>query len=166
MTKTQYEAELNRLSIELGNKLLEKGVRIACAESCTGGLLAKALTDVAGSSAYFDRGYVAYSNEAKQQMLNVDPCLFDQYGAVSEPVVKQMASGALKLTSVDLVIAMSGITGPNGGTPEKPVGTVWFCWLGRGNKALSVCRRFTGDRETIRLQSASFAIKTLLADFI
>lgn len=166
MNKQQLESRLSRLSIMLGDKLKRKNWRIACAESCTGGLLAKAITDVIGSSAYFEQGIIAYSNESKQNMLGVEPELFIQHGAVSEPVVNKMAIGMLERADVDLVVAISGITGPGGGTPEKPVGTVWFSWMTKEGLDCSQCNHFSGNRETIRLQTAIFATEMLLTDFI
>lgn len=166
MDKQQLESQLRQLSVELGVRLKRKEWRIACAESCTGGLLAKAITDIAGSSAWFERGVIAYSNEAKQQLLNVEPETFVRYGAVSEPVVAQMAEGMLKSARTDIVVAMSGITGPGGGTAEKPVGTVWFSWLTQSGLCYCDCRRFDGDRETVRLQTAIWAIDVALMKFI
>jgi nicotinamide-nucleotide amidase len=166
MNRNLLKSRLRQLSAELAAVLTVQRLKIACAESCTGGLLAQAITEIAGSSAYFERGIVAYSNEAKRQLLGVESEFFELYGAVSEPVVRQMAAGLMSSTDVDLVIAISGITGPNGGTAEKPVGTVWFCWLDRGGRQYSQCRRFRGERQDIRLQSAIYALETLLSDLL
>jgi len=154
--------EKDRLVEQLATLLLHKGWRMATAESCTGGWIAKCCTDRAGSSAWFDRAYIAYSNEAKMDMLAVKPGVLQQYGAVSEVVARQMAQGALLASGVEAALAVTGIAGPDGGSAEKPVGLVWFAWAIRGQNASSDCREFGGDRESVRRQSVLHALRGLL----
>lgn len=138
---------------------------MATAESCTGGWIAKAVTDVAGSSAWFEAGYVTYSNAAKQKMLSVRARTLAGSGAVSEAVVREMARGALVASGADIVVAVSGIAGPGGGTPDKPVGLVWFCWArrrGRSARLWTRKRRFRADRQAVRLAATMEALKGLL----
>ncbi|MDE2311380.1 MAG: nicotinamide-nucleotide amidohydrolase family protein, partial [Betaproteobacteria bacterium] len=116
------------LAAQVGGLLKAQGLMLATAESCTGGGVAQAITDVAGSSAWFERGFIAYSNQAKQQMLGVSEATLNQHGAVSEATVREMAAGALQRSGAHVALAVSGIAGPDGGTPDKPVGTVWFAW--------------------------------------
>src|SRR5476651_1245601 len=120
------EQRLHELSVEIGSELKAQGLWITCAESCTGGLVAKAITDIAGSSAWFDRGFVTYSNAAKHQLLGVAEVTLHEFGAVSEESVREMAQGALHAAGANLALSISGIAGPDGGTEAKPVGTVWF----------------------------------------
>ncbi|TDB48831.1 nicotinamide-nucleotide amidase [Photorhabdus khanii] len=163
------EKILTQLSIELGKKLRQQKLWVTCAESCTGGWLAKAISDIAGSSAYFDRSFVTYSNKAKHQMLGVSETTLQQYGAVSEQVVREMAAGALQAAHADLAVSVSGIAGPDGGSEEKPVGTVWFGFAYRTINGIEIVSRhccFNGDRNEIRLQSAIYSLKTLLSEII
>ena len=132
--------------------------RLVTAESCTGGLIAAACTDLAGSSAWFERGFVTYSNAAKQQSLDVVPALIDTYGAVSEPVIEAMLTGALAHSLADWAIAVSGVAGPGGGSEDKPIGTVYIGWLGRGGHAEMVRYRFDGDRAQVRKASVVAAL--------
>ena len=146
-----------------GNHLAElieqQGLTLATAESCTGGWVAKVLTDRAGSSAYMMAGLVTYSNEAKQMILGVDSQVLDEHGAVSEPVVRQMVAGAVRATGADVAVAISGIAGPGGGSEEKPVGTVWFAWgSGPGHMETSI-QHFEGDREAVRRQAVLYALQ-------
>lgn len=143
----------------IGKLLEERAWRMATAESCTGGWVAKCCTDRAGSSAWFDRGYVTYSYAAKIDMLNVDAQTLEQFGAVSEPVVMQMAQGALMAAGVQATVAVTGIAGPDGATPGKPVGTVWFAWCVPGLGTRSESKVFAGDRESVRFQSVLHALK-------
>ncbi len=138
--------------------LKNKNLKLVTAESCTGGWVAKILTDLPGSSDYFDRGFVTYSNQAKQDMLGVSKETLDAYGAVSEQVVAEMVSGALKNSSSDVAIAISGIAGPSGGTKEKPVGTVCFAWQLKDHKAETQTIRFEGNRDSIREKSVEFIL--------
>lgn len=160
------DEQLHRLSVTLGEKLKAQGAWFTCAESCTGGLIAKAVTDVAGSSAYFDRGFVTYSNLAKHELLGVSRRALEAYGAVSEAVVREMAAGALRAAGADIAVAVSGIAGPDGGTPEKPVGTVWFGFAGREGQLTACCERFHGDRLQVRQQAAEFALRTVIDKFL
>lgn len=160
------EYMLRELSISVGQKLKANQQWITCAESCTGGGIAKAITDVAGSSAYFDRGFVTYSNSAKHQLLGVAEATLAAYGAVSENVVREMALGALKTANADLAISVSGIAGPDGGSEEKPVGTVWFGFAARSGRVLAHKMCFAGDRDAVRLQATIFALQTVLDEFL
>lgn len=157
------ESALDGLAAELGNALLCRGWRLATAESCTGGWLAQVVTSIAGSSAWFDRGFVTYSNAAKQDMLGVRPETLTQFGAVSEHAAREMAEGALARSAAQLAISITGIAGPGGGMPEKPVGTVCFAWQVPGQRAVGVRRCFSGDRRQIRASSVDFALRQLLA---
>ena len=156
------DAELLRLAGELGTALVARRWHVACAESCTGGWIAKALTDIPGSSAWFGRGYVTYDKQAKVEMLQVAEHLLDEHGAVSEPVVRALAEGVRRASGAQLTVAVSGIAGPAGGTCDKPVGTVWFAWTGPAGTQTQACR-FAGDREAIRRDSVAQALHGLLA---
>jgi nicotinamide-nucleotide amidase len=146
---------------ELAAQLQRRGWWLACAESCTGGGIAAALTDLAGSSAWFDRGFVTYSNLAKQEMLGVSAATLERHGAVSRQTVIEMARGALARSRAELSVAVSGIAGPGGGTPDKPVGTVWIAWASDGIvDALS--ERFPGDRAAVRAATIDAALKGLV----
>lgn len=134
----------------------------ATAESCTGGGVAQAITAIAGSSEVFDRGFVTYSNEAKVEMLGVDPALIEAHGAVSEAVAQAMARGALAASRADVAVAITGIAGPGGGTAAKPVGTVCFAWAVRGGRVSSTTRRLPGDRRAVREASVRAAIDGLV----
>jgi nicotinamide-nucleotide amidase len=142
--------------------LAAKSARIAVAESCTGGWIAKALTDLPGSSAWFGYGVVAYGNEAKRTVLGVSKDTLAGQGAVSEDVAEQMATGARLLSGAEIAVSVTGIAGPDGGSPEKPVGTVCLAWAGPGVQLLSKTRRFSGDRESIRRQSVVAALEGVL----
>lgn len=134
---------------------------MACAESCTGGGIAAALTDVAGSSAWFDRGFVTYSNDAKTEMLGVDAVTIEAAGAVSEQTVIEMAQGALVYSNAQLSVAVSGIAGPGGGSADKPVGTVWLAWATEAG-VRARCERFAGDRLAVRAAAVDHAVLGLL----
>ncbi len=148
--------------VELAECLVSRGRQLAVAESCTGGWIAKLITDLPGSSGWFDRGFVTYSNQAKVEMLGVSPALLDHYGAVSQPVVEAMAEGALARSSAHCALAVSGIAGPGGGSAEKPLGTVWLAWTLAGQGVESQCGHFSGDREQVRRQSVAAAIKGMM----
>jgi nicotinamide-nucleotide amidase len=155
---------IRKLAEALVNELTESGKAVATAESCSGGWVAKAITDVAGSSAVFGYGIVAYSNGAKESIVGVQNKTLEDYGAVSAEVVEEMATGTLRLSGADITVAVSGVAGPDGGTDEKPVGTVWFAWAVRdGSKALvDTCQEhFTGDRELVREASVAYALQGL-----
>lgn len=143
--------------------LLARGWRLATAESCTGGLLAAACTDVAGSSRWFERGWVTYSNEAKQADLGVPAAVLARHGAVSEPVVRAMAEGARARSAAQLAVSISGIAGPDGGTPDKPVGLVWMAVACEGVPTSAFQQRFSGDRAAVRAASVRAALAELLA---
>ncbi|WP_423063853.1 CinA family protein [Candidiatus Paracoxiella cheracis] len=149
------------LSRRLGLALKDAGMKLALAESCTGGGMARVITRVPGSSAWFDRGFVTYSNESKIEMLGVDPKNLEQYGAVSEQVAREMALGALKHSHADITASITGVAGPGGGTPEKPVGTVW---IGVALKNGQVeCRKvfFESGRKHVRVCAIAFALNWL-----
>lgn len=159
---TVADGELVHRATELGTALVARRWHVACAESCTGGWIAKALTDIPGSSAWFGWGFVAYDDQAKVKALDVEEDLLDEYGAVSEPVVRAMAEGVKRISGAELSVAVSGVAGPSGGTHDKPVGTVWFAWSGPAGTQAQV-RRFSGDREAIRHDSVAHALHGLLA---
>ena len=140
--------------------LLHKGWMLATAESCTGGLIAGACTELAGSSAWFERGFVTYSNAAKTELLGVDAALIEAHGAVSEPVARAMAEGAIAHSSARAAVAVTGVAGPTGGSPDKPVGTVWFGWSVDG-RVRTERRRFEGDRAAVRAATVHYALQTL-----
>ena len=150
------------LSDQLGQHLVARQLIVTTAESCTGGGVAQAITDIAGSSQWFSHGFITYSNQAKQQLVNVDPDLINTYGAVSQEVVESMACGALLASGADFAIAVSGIAGPDGGSPEKPVGTVWIGWASRENLILSQKFIFSGNRNSVRNQSVENSLEGLL----
>lgn len=135
---------------------------LVAAESCTGGWLAKAVTDVPGSSGWFERGFVTYSNAAKVEMLGVDFSTLETCGAVSERTVAEMAAGALARSRADIAVAISGVAGPEGGTPDKPVGTVWLAWARRGHPAVTEHWLYEGGREAVRLQAVFDALRGLI----
>ncbi|MEO8487919.1 MAG: nicotinamide-nucleotide amidohydrolase family protein [Betaproteobacteria bacterium] len=147
----------------LCDALRERGWRLATAESCTGGGVAHAVTDIAGSSDVFDRGFVTYSNDAKIEMLAVDATLLARHGAVSQPVALAMADGALRASRADLAVAITGVAGPGGGTPDKPVGTVCFAWATLDGERASTTHRLDGDRASVRAQSVAIALEGLVA---
>ena len=146
----------------LADALNAKGWMLTTAESCTGGWIAKLCTDLAGSSAWFERGFVTYSNEAKQDMLGVREETLAQYGAVSEAVTAEMAAGALLHSRAQVAVSVSGIAGPGGGTTSKPVGTVCFGWALQGGEVRTATHRFEGDREAVRRQSVEYALNGVL----
>jgi nicotinamide-nucleotide amidase len=152
---------LRTLAEQAGARLLAAGWRVACAESCTGGWLAKCLTDIAGSSQWFERGYVTYSNEAKEQSLGVSAEVIRTFGAVSRPTAEQMAAGALHTSGADLALAITGIAGPDGGSSDKPVGLVWLALARRGSAPLAEQQQFPGDREAIRRAAVATALRLI-----
>lgn len=145
----------------LARLLLNRGWMLATAESCTGGMIAARCTDLAGSSAWFDRGFVTYSNAAKSELLGVSPELIAQQGAVSETVARAMAEGAVRRSGVQAAIAVTGIAGPTGGSLDKPVGTVWFAWALPGHLE-SECVHWSGNRQAVREQTTDHALKRLI----
>jgi len=150
------------LSTTVADILISKKWLLCVAESCTGGWLAKTCTDIAGSSSWFDRGFVTYSNQSKQDMLDVKPTTLEQFGAVSKQVVIEMAQGALTHSSANMSVAITGIAGPDGGSPEKPVGTVWFAWASKNTDVITELHHFNGDREAIRLQAVETALQGII----
>src|SRR5580698_1527487 len=153
------DASLMRLAAEVGRRLKSAGLMVAVAESCTGGWIAKALTDVAGSSAWFERGFITYSNEAKAAMLGVRQPTLAAHGAVSEEVVREMAAGAANWSQARVAVAVSGIAGPDGGTAEKPVGTVWIAWRWADGRMEAKHYLFKGDRGSVRFQASLTALE-------
>ena len=154
--------ELNLLAQQLAAALLQRHQTLAVAESCTGGWVAKVLTDLPGSSRWFDRGFVTYSNAAKQEMLGVSAATLDAAGAVSEATVREMAAGVLAHSPADMALAISGIAGPGGATPGKPVGTVCFAWATRVGLQRMETVQFAGDRDAVRRQSVARALRGLI----
>ena len=148
------------LCAELAAALLERGWMLATAESCTGGRIAGACTDLAGSSQWFERGFVTYSNAAKSELLGVDPALIESHGAVSEVVARAMAFGAVRHSHAQVGVAVTGVAGPAGGSRDKPVGTVWFGYLVDGLLS-SETRRFDGDRADVRAATVEHALRAL-----
>ena len=164
-TQSVTDQNLRELAEKVGRAARAAGWRIVTAESCTAGWIAKALTDVAGSSQWLDSGYVTYSDAAKIRALGVSARTLAEHGAVSEATVREMANGALRASGVEMAIAVSGIAGPDGGTAEKPVGAVWFAAAGpveQGAAAVSESRHFAGDRDQVRRQAVEHALRLLL----
>ncbi|HUW75104.1 MAG TPA: nicotinamide-nucleotide amidase [Gallionella sp.] len=147
------------LAVQVGKLLKSHGLLLATAESCTGGGIAQAITEVAGSSAWFERGFVTYSNLSKQQMLGVREATIMQHGAVSEMTVREMAEGALQHSAAQVALAVSGIAGPDGGTADKPVGTVWFAWGLKHGETRAQRFRLDGNRAEVRAQSVRIALQ-------
>ncbi len=156
--------EIFQLAQQLGDRLCQVGKLVTTAESCTGGGISHAITSVAGSSSWFEMGYVVYSNRAKQQLLNVSAASLQSHGAVSEVVVREMATSALTQANADYAVAVSGVAGPGGGSADKPVGTVWFAWAFKDGKVHTLCQQFSGDRNEVRDQTVVVALRGLLAD--
>lgn len=146
---------------QLAQALSDRGWMMVTAESCTGGMIAARCTDLPGSSLWFERGFVTYSNAAKSELIGVPAALLEQHGAVSEPVARAMASGALRRAHAQVGVAVTGIAGPAGGSADKPVGTVWFAWC-VGNQVSSEMRVFSGDRKTVREATVEHALRGLL----
>jgi nicotinamide-nucleotide amidase len=164
--KRNSDENLARLAARVGRRLRTSQRELVTAESCTGGWIAKALTDVAGSSQWFTEGFVTYSNESKVSRLGVPRSVLRKHGAVSEAAARAMAAGALKRTAVNLAVAVTGIAGPDGGAPGKPVGTVWLAWAVRRGRRIYVAvqlKHFRGDRETVRRKTVYAALRGLLA---
>jgi len=156
------ERELFDLAEQVGMALKTRAMMLAIAESCTGGWVGEAVTAVPGSSPWFDRGFITYTNEAKQEMLGVSAATLGQCGAVSEQTVLEMVSGVLNNSRAQVALAISGIAGPGGGAPEKPVGTVWFAWGFKNGAVASERQQFAGDRYEVRRQAVKAALQGLL----
>jgi nicotinamide-nucleotide amidase len=154
---------LYRLAEEVGAALKKRGLMLATAESCTGGWISEAVTMVPGSSDWFERGFVTYTYISKREMLGVQEATLEKHGAVSEEVVREMAEGALARSHAQVAVAVSGVAGPSGGTPEKPVGFVCFAWSMKGARPRSESKRFPDDREAVRRQSVEHALRGVLA---
>lgn len=154
--------DLTRLIGQTSEALLQRKLRMATAESCTGGWIAQQATTLAGSSDWFECGFVTYSNEAKQSMLGVQATTLEQHGAVSEAVVLEMVQGAVQSSRAQVAVAVSGVAGPNGGSEEKPVGTVWIAWKIEAQEPVACCFYFQGDREAVRWQTVVEAWRGLL----
>ncbi|KPK40705.1 MAG: damage-inducible protein CinA [Gammaproteobacteria bacterium SG8_47] len=161
------DGELVTLAERVGAALRDAGWCVAIAESCTGGWIAKCLTDVAGSSGWLECGLVTYSNRSKRALLGVEEQTLRRHGAVSEQAAAQMARGVLAASAADASVAVTGIAGPSGGSPEKPVGTVWLAWARREGNVLTASHHFAGDRDAVRRHSVGAALRgllTLIAD--
>jgi nicotinamide-nucleotide amidase len=156
------QAELETLAAQVGALLLANGQKLATAESCTGGWVAQCLTAIAGSSDWFERGFITYSNDAKTEMLGVDRDLLATHGAVSEATAAAMAAGALRHSRAEWALAITGVAGPSGGSRDKPVGTVCFGWAGPDGRVECETRHFQGNREQVRAQSVSHALAGVL----
>jgi len=152
---------MDELAEKVGERLKAAGAQLVTAESCTGGWVAQAVTAIAGSSSWFERGFVTYSNDAKQELLGVTKQTLEAHGAVSEETAREMADGALKRSKGTIALAVTGVAGPGGGTREKPVGMVCFAWAD-GKKLRSETRRFSGDRDSVRRQSVIRALQGVL----
>jgi len=153
--------EITQLAATLGSQLLSVGAQVSTAESCTGGGIAEAITRIPGSSAWFEAGYVTYSNTQKTRQLDVPQELFARVGAVSREVVEAMARGAQAHSASHFSVAVSGVAGPDGGSAEKPVGTVWICW-GAGEQRIARRFQFAGDRDAVRRQTVEAALEGLI----
>ena len=161
MIRSTAMNELENLAEKIGNELLSRGEKLTTAESCTGGWVAQTITAIAGSSGWFDRGFVTYSNAAKHEMLGVTESTLERHGAVSEATARAMAQGALAHSHADWAISITGIAGPGGGSPEKPVGTVCFAWASNNGGCEAQTRIFSGERTSIREQSVHHALSGL-----
>ena len=161
LKKERQALELLATTVNLSEILQKNGWLMATAESCTGGLIAATCTDLAGSSRWFERGFVTYSNAAKTELLGVDPLLIERHGAVSEPVARSMAQGALDHSPAQAAVAVTGVAGPGGGSADKPVGTVWFAWATPAGMVSEV-RHFGGDRAAVRQATLVHALARLV----
>ena len=162
MNNDQLISSIQTRVSDFADVLTASGLWFACAESCTGGLLSKCCTDLAGSSGWFERAFITYSNVAKQQMLGVDPLLIQQHGAVSEPVARAMVMGVMEHSPVQVAASVTGIAGPGGGSEDKPVGTVCFGFCAPESGYQVETRCFDGDRDSVRLQSVEHVFSVLL----
>lgn len=157
------DEQLEFLAAEVGAALKAREMTLATAESCTGGWVGAAVTSVSGSSQWYDRGFITYTDQSKQDMLGVDEATLADYGAVSEETVREMAQGALQHSWADVAVAVSGIAGPTGGTKDKPVGLVWFAWAAETGAIESEKHLFLGDRREVRRQAVETALKGVLS---
>ena len=157
------DIQLDDIIAIMAKTLLAKRWRLSAAESCTGGLVSASITALAGSSEWFERGYITYSNQAKSEDIDVSQNLIEQYGAVSDQVARAMALGAKQNSGSDIALSITGIAGPTGGSPEKPVGTVCFAWVLTNDQMISETKHFEGDRQQIRQQACDFSLRKLLS---
>jgi nicotinamide-nucleotide amidase len=155
---------LDNLAAQLGAALKARGARLVTAESCTGGWVAQCVTSIAGSSDWYDRGFITYSNASKEELLGVRRATLEAQGAVSEQTAREMAAGALERSRADVAVAVTGVAGPGGGTPAKPVGMVCFAWVARGTSPHSATRSFPGDRASVRRQSVIAALEGVIGE--
>lgn len=162
MPPVPTDADLEELARRTGEALKAKGLALATAESCTGGWVAQVVTAIPGSSGWFDRGFITYTNSSKREVLGVKTETLARYGAVSELTARAMAEGALRHSQAQVALAITGVAGPGGGTLEKPVGTVWFAWAGKGRETLSRREMFAGERHAVRRQAVARALDGLL----
>ncbi|MGD8429052.1 MAG: CinA family protein [Ectothiorhodospiraceae bacterium] len=156
------DQDLLVLARDVGERLNQRGIMLAAAESCTGGWISKVITDVPGSSQWFERGFVVYSNAAKMEMLGVSPRTLEEHGAVSKQAAVEMARGAVAHRKAKVSVAVTGVAGPDGGTPEKPVGLVWLAWYRNGGTLATYEGRFQGGREAVRRQAVVAALQGLI----
>jgi nicotinamide-nucleotide amidase len=154
---------LHQLARQIGERLLQTGQWLACAESCTGGFVSKVVTEIAGSSQWFDRGFITYTNQAKSELLGVPVETIAEHGAVSEATARAMAAGVLQHSQADISLAVTGIAGPGGGRLDKPVGTVWFAWARRDGEVSSESQQFPGDRDAVRRQAVAHVLQGVLS---
>jgi nicotinamide-nucleotide amidase len=157
------DIQLDDIIAIMAKTLLAKRWRLSTAESCTGGLVSASITALAGSSEWFERGYITYSNQAKSEDIDVSQNLIEQYGAVSDQVARAMALGAKQNSGSDIALSITGIAGPTGGSPEKPVGTVCFAWVLTNDQMISETKHFEGNRQQIRQQACDFSLRKLLS---
>lgn len=162
-TNDTAQVELVQLAARVGAALERRGWLLVTAESCTGGWVGQVVTSVPGSSRWYERGYVTYSNAAKQELLDVTPAILSAHGAVSEQVVLAMAEGALRHSHAHIAVAITGVAGPNGGTATKPVGTVWLAWALRGEQVSARCFHFPGNRAQVREAAVRAALSGIVA---
>jgi nicotinamide-nucleotide amidase len=156
------DEQLQRLAEQIGDRLKRSKQMLACAESCTGGFVSKVITDIVGSSEWFDRGFITYSNEAKQELLGVPSETITEHGAVSEQTARAMAAGAIRHSQAAITLAITGIAGPGGGRLDKPVGMVWFAWAMQDGMVASETQQFLGDRDAVRRQAVAHALQGVL----
>ena len=160
---TPHKHDLHEVTQELARVLIKNHWHLSTAESCTGGMVAASITELAGSSEWFERGYVTYSNQSKSEDIDVSQNLIEQHGAVSDQVARAMALGAKQNSGSDLSLSITGIAGPTGGSPEKPIGTVCFAWTLANDQIVSETKHFEGNRQQIRQQACDFSLRKLLS---
>ena len=160
---TPRNIDLREITQELARLLIKNNWHLSTAESCTGGMVAASITELAGSSEWFERGYVTYSNQSKSEDIDVSQNLIEQHGAVSDQVARAMALGAKQNSGSDLSLSITGIAGPTGGSPEKPIGTVCFAWALANDQIVSETKHFEGNRQQIRQQACDFSLRKLLS---